>query len=179
MSSPASAKRRSGSYHHPSAMATETEAHRRDQKRVENRSSPIRRREYHLPDVSLKVAAGRLTITELHRETGRVTLARGILQVDGRGVVAIVNVNGATLMIFVAPSSVPDQPRKRRHVTVQFTKCVRQCSSEWSKLKTLFKISAAQLTRPVTMTDRTIVIEHWVNITLVDYTLLWTAWFVL
>ena len=90
----------------------------------------LRRREYHLPDVSLKVAAGRLTITELHRETGRVTLARGILQVDGRGVVAVVNVNGATLMIIVAPPNVPDQPRKRRHVTVQFTKCVRQCSSE-------------------------------------------------
>lgn len=40
MSSPVSAKRRSRSYHHPSAVATETEAHRHDQKRVENRSSP-------------------------------------------------------------------------------------------------------------------------------------------
>jgi len=89
----------------------------------------LRRREYHLPDVSLKVVAGRLTITNLHRETGRVTLARGILQVDGREVVAVVNVNGATLVIIVVPSSVPDQPRKRHHVTVQFTKCVRQCSS--------------------------------------------------
>jgi len=62
---------------------------------------------------------------------------------------------------------------------LQFTKCVRQCLSEWSELKTLFKPSAAQLTRPVTMTDRTIVIVIRVNITLVDYTLLWIAWFVL
>jgi len=115
-------------------MATETEAHRRDQKRVENRSSPIRRREYHLPDVSLKVAAGRLTITELHRETGRVTLARGILQVDGRGVVAVVNVNGATLMIIVVPSSVPDQPRKCRHVTVQ-TSVYQMCQTMFERMK--------------------------------------------
>jgi len=94
----------------------------------------LRQREYHLPDVSLKVAAGRLTITELHRETGRVTLARGILQVDGRGVVAVVNVNGATLMIIVVPSSVPDQPRKCRHVTVQ-TSVYQMCQTMFERMK--------------------------------------------